>query len=250
MIITETETEIIVHKCGRCGSTELVRNGHNRLGQAQYKCLACNCHRILPTQKKENASKAVREQSLKATLERCSLRGVARIFNISRNTLTGWIRDHYQTLPTLEETLLPARKDDVLELDEAWSFVGQKKEKRWVWTALCRHTRQIVALVIGDRSQATCEELWQAIPTSYKASFCYSDLWRAYQNVIPASQHLAVGKETGETAHMERWYNTLRQWVGRFTRKTLSFSKKDEMHELFLNWFVIEHNLRMASSLT
>jgi IS1 family transposase len=34
-----------------------------------------------------------------------------------------------------------------------------------------------------------------------------------------------VGKETGETAHMERWNNTLRQRLGRFVRKSLSSSK-------------------------
>ena len=40
-------------------------------------------------------------------------------------------------------------------------------------------------------------------------------------------QHELVGKETGQTNHMERWNNTIRQWVGRLTRKTLSFSKTD-----------------------
>jgi hypothetical protein len=37
------------------------------------------------------------------------------------------------------------------------------------------------------------------------------DFWTAYQGVIPSKQHRAVGKETGETAHMERLNNTLRQ---------------------------------------
>jgi len=39
------------------------------------------------------------------------------------------------------------------------------------------------------------------------------------------TQHLSVGKEIGETAHMERWNNTLRQRVGHMVRKALSFSK-------------------------
>jgi insertion element IS1 protein InsB len=29
--------------------------------------------------------------------------------------------------------------------------------------------------------------------------------------VIPQEQHIAVRKEMGETAHVERWKNTLRQ---------------------------------------
>jgi hypothetical protein len=43
--------------------------------------------------------------------------------------------------------------------------------------------------------------------------------------VIPQEQHTAVGKETGETAHVERWNNTLRQRLARFVRMTLSFSR-------------------------
>ena len=34
-----------------------------------------------------------------------------------------------------------------------------------------------------------------------------------------------MGKETGETAHIERWNNILRQQLARFLRKALSFSK-------------------------
>jgi IS1 family transposase len=52
--------------------------------------------------------------------------------------------------------LLPAQAEDVLELDEVWSFVFIKTAKYWLWTALCRRTRQIVAFVIGDHSAETC----------------------------------------------------------------------------------------------
>ena len=48
------------------------------------------------------------------------------------------------------------KSDDVLELDEMWSFVFKKDNKRWIWTAIARKTRQIVAFVIGDRSEKTC----------------------------------------------------------------------------------------------
>jgi len=44
------------------------------------------------------------------------------------------------------------------------------------------------------------------------------DFWAAYQTVIPEEQHTAVGKETGETAHVERWNHTLRQRLARFVR--------------------------------
>jgi superfamily II DNA or RNA helicase len=57
-----------------------------------------------------------------------------------------------------------------------------------------------------------------------------------------ATEHHSVGKETGETAHVERWNNTLRQRLARFVRKTLSFSKSDEFHEIALRRFIHEYN--------
>ncbi|MFL6257740.1 MAG: IS1 family transposase, partial [Pyrinomonadaceae bacterium] len=53
-----------------------------------------------------------------------------------------------------------------------------------------------------------------------------------------AEQHTAAGKETGFTAHVERWNNTLRQRLGRFVKKSLSFSKSEEMHEICLRLFL------------
>jgi len=129
-------------------------------------------------------------------------------------------------------TLLPAQADDKLELDEMWSFVLKKSEKRWLWTALCRRTRQIVAHVIGDRSVTTYRRLWQLIPEAHKASHTFSDFWEAYEKVFPKETHRSVGRETGETCHMERWNNTLRQSNARYVRKTLSFSKNDFYHTL------------------
>ena len=170
---------------------------------------------------------------------------------MSRNTLTDWIIENSIDLPTIDQTLLPAQPDDVLEWDEAWSFVFMKINKQWLWTVLCRRTRQIVGYQIGDRSEKTCRALWNAIPEMYKQAYHYSDLWKAYQKVLPEMQHSAVEKDSGETNHQERWYNTLRQWCSRYTRRTLSFSKTDFYHHLFTEWFIIEHNLKIQrASLT
>jgi insertion element IS1 protein InsB len=156
------------------------------------------------------------------------------------------------TLPELSETLIApnptAPEQFALELDELWSFVLKKANKRWVWIALCRATRQVVAHVVGDRSRATCQKLWQQIPAVYRTAHCYSDFWEAYQLVIPSEQHTAAGKETGLTAHVERWNNTLRQRLGRFVRKSLSFSKSDIMHDICLRLFLHDYNCSLVLS--
>jgi IS1 family transposase len=144
---------------------------------------------------------------------------------------------------------LPARVRDKLEGDEVWSFVGKKAQKRWLWTALCRRTRQIVAFTLGDHSTQTCRRLWRRIPTPYKRCRSFSDFWETYRKVFPAKSHRSVGKASGETNHMERWNNTLRQANARYVRKTLSFSKSDFYHELVTRLFIIRYNLRHACEL-
>ncbi len=152
-------------------------------------------------------------------------------------------------LPALKDTLLePAEpKRVVLELDELWSFVRHKGSQRWVWFALCRATRQVVACVIGGRGEATCQRLWHAVPTNYRQGVAYTDFWRAYRAVLPDEKHQAVGKETGLTNHVERFNNTLRQRLARFVRKTLSFSKSDYFHLICLHAFLVRYNLERAA---
>jgi len=135
---------------------------------------------------------------------------------------------------------------DILEVDEMGSFVLQHWQKRWIWTVMCRRTRQIIAYAIGDRSQKTCQLLWERIPASYQGCQSFSDLWEAYQLVFPPATHLCIGKGERQTNHMERWYNRLRQSNARFVRKTLSFSKSDTIHEIMTRSFIIQHNLSLT----
>ena len=88
--------------------------------------------------------------------------------------------------------------------------------------------------------------MWESIPDLYRQGHCFTDFWAAYKAVIPEEQHTAVGKETGETAHVERWNNTLRQRLARFVRMTLSFSKSVLMHEACLLLFLHRYNADRA----
>jgi IS1 family transposase len=125
-------------------------------------------------------------------------------------------------------------------LDELWSFVLKKTHQAWIWIALCRKTRQVVAYAVGDRRKETCRILWNSIPDAYRTGHCFTDFWSAYQ---------AAGKETGETAHVERGNYTLRPCLARFVRKTLSFSKSILMHNACLNLFLHRYNLERANIL-
>jgi IS1 family transposase len=137
----------------------------------------------------------------------------------------------------------------VLELDELWSFVLRGVNKRWVWLALCRRTRQIVAFAVGDRGEVTCRRLWDRIPPAYRRGLCYTDFWKAYARVVPEQQHAPGGKGSGQTNHVERFNCTLRQRLARFVRQTLSFSKCGRMHKVCLLLFIFGYNLGIKDRL-
>jgi len=63
--------------------------------------------------------------------ERSSMRGIERTFGVSCRTLSAWLKEQANGLPSLEETLQPVecKKIPVLEVDELWSFVFRSKDK-------------------------------------------------------------------------------------------------------------------------
>ena len=234
--------------CRSCGSANIIKNGTNKCGKPQYHCKDCGVYRVLEPTEKHSAEK--RRQVLRAALERVSLRGIERIFKVCRQTVARWIRAYLKQLPVLTDTLLLYEVGDVLEIDELWSFVGRKDHKRWVWLALCRRTRQIVAFYIGKRDDHAARQLEQRIPYPYTLCPMYTDQYAAYDGILPEHLHWAKEKKSGATSHIERWNNTLRQRLARFVRKALSFSKSDVMHRIMLEWFIIDYNLEVASLTT
>jgi insertion element IS1 protein InsB len=238
--------ETITYSCRSCGSHHIIRNGRNKAGNEQYHCKDCGVYRVL--RPKERYSDQQKARILRAYRERMSLRGLQRVFGVWRTTVLRWLQKLLEQLPSLVESLLPPQAEDVLEMDELVSFVGEKWFKRWLWTAQCRRTRQIVAYAIGDRSETTAQKLWQAIPESYRTCPVYTDQFKVYPLIVPPEQHHPVPKGTGLTNHQERWYNTLRQWLGRYTRRTLSFSKEDRYHDLVTLWFILQHNLMIQQT--
>ena len=231
----------ITVKCKRCGSDDLVKNGPSKLGKQRYRCMNCDTFGTINEEDYKTKSE-LKQTIMKATSEKSSLRGLSRIFNVSRNTISEWRLDRWFNLPKLETTLIPFRKDDILEFDELWSFVYSKDEKEWIWLCLSRRTRQIIASHIGDRSAESCKALWNKIPKDYKKCKSYSDFYEVYQAVLPKRTHKMVGKDSGETNHIERFNNTLRQRIGRLVRSTLSFSKSSFNHLINLELFIFDYN--------
>ncbi len=110
-----------------------------------------------------------------------------------------------------------------VELDELQTFVAHKGYRVWLWIALCRRTRQILAFHLGDRRDTDAQMLYESLPDQVRqtARF-FSDRYAVYAKIFPNDRHYNRGKPTN---HLERLNLTLRQRVSPLVRRTLSFAK-------------------------
>jgi len=234
-----------VQLCPACQSTQIVKNGHTRHGNQRVKCHECGKTKVLMLKKKPFDLPAL-ERALR---ERLSLRGVARVFKVSLQTVLLVVKLTAQRLPAFRDSVQVAHKKDIIEFDEVWSYVHDKQQQRWLWTAISRRTRQIIAWSLGDHSRETFKQLLRKMPDEYRRCVSYSAAWRAYDLLLKSSaRHEKVGKESGQTNHMERWNNTLRQRLSRYVRKALSFSKTDMFHQLTTKLFIWHYNMELINT--
>lgn len=132
-----------------------------------------------------------------------------------------------------------------IQLDEMWSFVGKKSNKKWIWLGLNPHNRQIVAMHVGGRGLKDAKSFMKKIPRVFReqAGF-FTDYWKAYEKAVGNSdKHFAVGKDSGLTAYIERVNCTLRQKISRLVRKGLAFSKNIDNHVGAIKYFICHYNL-------
>jgi len=76
--------------CRKCGSENLVRNGSNSSSNPKSKCKDCGFGGVITFQK--GVDHTTQEQIAKAYQERSSLRGVARVFGVSHQSVLNWTK--------------------------------------------------------------------------------------------------------------------------------------------------------------
>lgn len=115
-----------------------------------------------------------------------------------------------------------------------WSYVGKKTNPRWLWHAIDRRTGQVLAYVFGRRKDEVFLQLKKLLQPFGIKRFC-TDGWGAYQRYLPAQSH-EVDKR--KTQRIERKHLQLRTRIKRLARKTICFSKSEEMHDLVIGLFI------------
>ena len=113
---------------------------------------------------------------------------------------------------------------DIAELDEQWSFVGNKSNQRWLWHAVDHATNTVLAYVFGKRKDRVFQEL-KTLLAPFNISRYYTDDWGAYERYLEPERH-EIGKIN--TQKIERKNLNFRTWIKRLTRRTICFSKTEK----------------------
>ena len=241
--------------CPECGSRLFKKNGHTHNGKQNHQCKMCGRQFVVDATNRviDAEHRSLGERWLG---EKISLHGICRALGVSMRWLMDFMVARFPAVPAHLHVQPVASSCNVVlgclevEADELWSFVQKKANPHWLWRALDRQTRQIIAFHIGDRSRDSAKQLWANLPPIYRENATFdTDHYAAYLGVIPPAQHKAITKHARKTNHIERFNNTLRQRISRLVGSTLAFSKKVNNHVGAIRYFICHYNLTRTALL-
>ena len=237
---------LIAVQCPHCLSEQIVKRGKTHRGTQRYLCQksACTQGSFLLDYRNRGCLPDVKHQIIDMSLNASGIRDTARVLRISTDTVLRELRKKEEALESVNSVLLRTLNPDEVhvdierageaEMDEMWSFVGKKKEPRWLWHAIDHATGAVLAYVFGRRKDEVFLQL-KALLEPFGLTRFYTDHWGAYTRHLAPEVH-CPGKR--HTQKIERKHLTLRTHIKRLMRKTICFSKSTQIHDIVIGLFV------------
>ena len=119
-------------------------------------------------------------------------------------------------------------------MDEQWSYVGSKANQRWLWYAWSPHLKTVFAYALGPRKDNILAVLLEQLNAFNFRLYCTDD-WGAYERLLPEDKHLITKQFTQS---IERQNLNFRTRIKRLTRRTICFSKSEEIHDKVIGEFI------------
>lgn len=245
----------LVHgQCPQGHSIDVVQYGQQANGTQRYRCNNLDGPRpifLLPYQD-QGRLPAVKQQSVDMTRHGSGVREMVRVLRVSAATVINGLK---KKAPTMKQgnarrlrTLAPPPVHSILrqvehaEMAEMGSFVGSKRQQRWLWHAIDHHTGQLLAYVFGTREDETCLPLQELLTPFGILPFSTAG-WGAYRRHLDPRTH-PVGKQ--HTQKIERKHTPFRSRIKRLTRKTICFSRSIFMHDLVVGLVINRYEFGYA----
>lgn len=126
-------------------------------------------------------------------------------------------------------------------------FVRSKTNQRWLWWVEEAATGRVVAFVLGRRTYQTFRRLLTLLKQAKFSNLRWlTDYYWAYIDCLPAAERIA-GKAPLQS--LERKHLTLRTRLKRLTRRSICFSKSEQVHDtvvgLFINHYFFDFKIQI-----
>ena len=138
----------IAVRCPHCQSDQIVKRGKTASGTQRYVCQNALCAKgsFLLDYRNRGCLPEVKQTIIDMSLNASGVRDTARVLHISTNTVLSELRKKQAVLESVNTALLRTLNPDEIavdlerageaEMDEMWSFVGNKGNPRWLWHAI------------------------------------------------------------------------------------------------------------------
>ena len=188
---------------------------------------------------------------LRLLCEGNSIRGTARLVNVSPVTVLKLLKDVGQYCMELEREIYTSLPTPRIQCDELWSFVKDKtysffplrpnRGRHWIWIAMDVETRFLILWHIGGRRNEDARDFF------HKLTQRIVDVEEIYTDGLPAydTYYLFFPDSTriiGSTEYVERHNLNMRTNIKRLTRKTNGFSKSMAHHQWMLSLYTMWYN--------
>jgi IS1 family transposase len=210
--------------CTKCNASKTIRKGI-RNNKQRFYCKECQKY-FQAAYNYQAYSTDVDVFIVNLLKEGCSVRGVSRVLKISKDTVLSRMQK------ISKQILKPSfrRLGYTYEIDEMWSFIGNKKNILWITYVLEKETGSIIDFHLGRKTKETLSPLIDKV-LLLNPRRIYTDRLNIYPSLIPKEIHKRFQYCTNK---IERMNLNLRTHIKRLSRKTICFSRNQKNLEAHL----------------
>lgn len=205
-------------KCQYCKGSCIKKGCYKR--RQLYRCSSCGKY-----QRSTYLKKRINEEQIDLVRvwnnEGAGVSSMSRVLKMSKSSVL-------RKLLLLEKQVTKKRiieTNQEYEVDELYTYTGNKKNECWIIYAMNKATRQVIDFVVGKRTSENVRKVIDALNV-LNPKRIFTDRLNIYPGLIDQTKHVASAHRIN---HIERKNLDLRKDLKCLNRKTICYSRSKDM---------------------